>query len=52
MTGGIAVLTRSRWIAVAGIGLLLALVAYAWIDGGERAVRPIAEPVALPEAGQ
>jgi hypothetical protein len=41
--------TRMKWIA----GALAALVlAYAWIDGGEEPLRPIAEPVALPEAGQ
>jgi hypothetical protein len=36
------------------IGALAAIVvlALAWFDGGERALRPIAEPVALPEQGQ
>jgi len=40
-----------RWLAVllaaAAIMLVLGL---AWLDGGERALRPIAEPVALPGA--
>lgn len=41
--------SRTKWIA----GSLVALVlAYAWIDGGEEPLRPIAEPVSLPEAKQ
>jgi ferric-dicitrate binding protein FerR (iron transport regulator) len=40
-----------RWPALA-LGVLgaLALLAIAWFDGGERALRPIAQPVALPVA--
>ena len=41
--------SRKKWIA----GVLVALVlAYAWIDGGEEPLRPIAEPVAVPGAAQ
>ncbi|WP_269084044.1 hypothetical protein [Pelagerythrobacter marensis] len=29
--------------------LVAALLVYAWIDGGEEPLRPIAEPVPLPE---
>ncbi len=29
---------------------LIALVAWAWIDGGREPLREIAEPVAVPEA--
>jgi hypothetical protein len=28
------------------------LLALAWFDGGEEPLRPIAEPVAVPERGQ
>jgi hypothetical protein len=38
-------------IAVAVL-ILLGLIALAWFDGGEEPLRPIAEPVALPEQGQ
>ena len=40
---------RMKWIAMALVALVLA---YAWIDGGEEPLRPIAEPVSLPEAKQ
>lgn len=41
--------SRIKWIA----GTLVALVlAYAWIDGGEEPLQPIAEPVGMPEAKQ
>lgn len=40
---------RIGWLAA----LLVALVlVYAWIDGGEEPIRPMAEPVALPEHAQ
>jgi hypothetical protein len=34
------------WIAGA---LVIALLAYAWVDGGEEPLRPIVEPVRVPE---
>jgi hypothetical protein len=34
------------WIAAALLG---ALLLYAWIDGGEEPLRPIVQPVAMPE---
>ncbi|WP_272916539.1 hypothetical protein [Tsuneonella aeria] len=37
---------RVGWIAAA---LCLALLTYAWIDGGEEPIRPIVEPIAVPE---
>jgi len=37
---------RIGWIAGA---IVVALLAYAWIDGGEEPLRPIVEPVAVPE---
>lgn len=40
---------RMKWIAGALVAIVLA---YAWIDGGEESLRPIAEPVALPERAQ
>ncbi|WP_324260804.1 hypothetical protein U4960_11660 [Altererythrobacter sp. H2] len=45
-------MTNSRRIGWTGAGLLLALLAYAWIDGGEQALRPIAQPVAVPDRAQ
>jgi hypothetical protein len=40
---------RIGWIAAA---LLVALLVYAWIDGGEQPLRPIVQPVPLPEGIQ
>lgn len=40
---------RTKWIAGGVVALVLV---YAWIDGGEEPLRPIAEPVAVPEASQ
>lgn len=40
-------LTMALWVLVPAI-----LLALAWFDGGEEPLRPIAEPVALPEQGQ
>jgi hypothetical protein len=40
-------LTIALWVLVPVVLLMLA-----WFDGGEKALRPIAEPVALPEQGQ
>ncbi|WP_374405845.1 hypothetical protein [Pelagerythrobacter sp.] len=37
---------RIAWAAAAVIAVLLL---YAWIDGGEEPLRPIAQPVDLPE---
>ena len=39
---------RMGWIGL----LLVALLVYAWIDGGEEPLRPIVEPVAVPENAQ
>jgi len=35
-----------RWTVAALVG---AVLLYAWIDGGEEPLRPIVQPVALPE---
>lgn len=40
---------RIGWIGAALVALLLA---YAWIDGGEEALHPIVQPVAVPEHAQ
>lgn len=42
-------MTKSRRIGWAGAALLAALLAYAWINGGEQALRPIEQPVAVPQ---
>lgn len=39
-----------RWLAIAGVIVLAALLALAWFDGGEEPLRPIAQDVAVPEA--
>ena len=39
---------RIGWIAGA---VAAAVLAYAWIDGGEEPVRTIVEPIAVPGAG-
>jgi hypothetical protein len=39
---------RIGWIGA----MVIALLVYAWIDGGEEPLRPIIEPVALPERAQ
>jgi hypothetical protein len=39
---------RIGWI----VALVLALLVYAWIDGGEEPLRPIVEPVSVPEGVQ
>lgn len=39
----------SRRIRITLIVLAVLLVALAWYDGGERTLREIAEPVAVPE---
>lgn len=40
-----------RWLLIAGVVITAALV-LAWIDGGEQALRPIAEQIELPEQPQ
>ena len=42
-------MTKTRRIGLAGAGVLAALLAYAWINGGAQALRPIEQPVELPE---
>lgn len=35
-------------ITIGIVALLAALLAYAWIDGGEQPLRPIVEPIDVP----
>ena len=49
MSEGSHRLDGTRRIVVIVIGLVLAVLLYAWIDGGEEPLRPISEPVPLPE---
>jgi hypothetical protein len=41
-----------RRIAGVVVALIAALLLYAWIDGGEEPLRPISEPVPLPETAE
>lgn len=43
---------RSRRINHIAGAIVVLLLVYAWIDGGEEPLRPIAEPVELPAAAQ
>lgn len=45
-------LAKPRMIAIAAAVAVLGVLIYAWIDGGEEPLRPIADPVELPERGQ
>ena len=45
-------MTRIRRIGLMGAGLMAMLLAYAWINGGEQALRPIEQAVAVPESAQ
>jgi hypothetical protein len=40
---------RRTWLLAGLIALLLALLIYAWIDGGRAPLREIVVPVPLPE---
>lgn len=40
-----------RWAAAVALAVLAVLV-WAWWDGGEEPLRPIAQQVGLPESGQ
>ena len=40
---------RIGWVAAVLVALVLV---YAWIDGGEEPLRPIVQPIEVPEAGQ
>lgn len=40
---------RRNWVLAGIAGLAAALIAFAWIDGGEEPLRPIAQPIPLPE---
>lgn len=43
---------RKDWLLMGTAVMLLALIAFAWIDGGEEPLRPISEPVTLPGGGR
>lgn len=43
---------RRKLMIGLGVMVPVVLLALAWFDGGEEAIHPIAEPVALPEQGQ
>lgn len=42
----------SRRKVTAGVVVAIALAALAWVDGGEEAVHPIAQEIAMPGATQ
>jgi len=41
---------RRNWLLGGLVAAVLLLLAYAWFDGGERPLRIISQPVAIPEA--
>ena len=47
-----ASLTRGKGIVAVLAALVLAVLAYAWIDGGREPLRDIAVPVAVPASAQ
>jgi hypothetical protein len=49
---GVASLTRGKGIVAILALLVLATLAYAWIDGGREPLRDIAVPVAVPASAQ
>ncbi|MEO6718110.1 MAG: hypothetical protein ABIM50_12795 [Novosphingobium sp.] len=40
---------RRNWLLGGLVAAVLLLLAYAWIDGGKRPLRNIAQPVAVPD---
>ena len=44
----VTVTVRKGWILGSIAGLVILLLAYAWIDGGREPVRPISETIAVP----
>jgi hypothetical protein len=40
---------RRTWLVVAIMGIVIAVLAAAWLDGGRRPLRTISEPVPVPE---
>lgn len=45
-------LAKPRMIAIAAAVAVIGLLIFAWVDGGEEPLRPIADPVELPERAQ
>ncbi len=44
---------RREWVIAAALGCaLIAVLGWAWADGGKRPVRLLSQPVVLPEAGR
>lgn len=43
---------RGKGIVAVVAALILALLVYAWIDGGREPLREIVQPVAVPESAQ
>ena len=43
---------RKDWLLAGVFALVIAFLAYAWIDGGEEPVRRIVEPIPVPESAK
>lgn len=43
---------RLNWVLGGFALVVLAVLAYAWIDGGRQPVRPIAQPIPIPGAAK
>jgi hypothetical protein len=45
----VAVENRKSWLIGSVAAVIAAVLGYAWIDGGREPLRPISEPLPLPE---
>ncbi len=43
---------RKNWLLAGFAAVVLAILAFAWIDGGRRALHEISVPVAVPEVAK
>lgn len=45
-------MSKRKGLILGGLVIVLALIAFAWIDGGRREIHEISQPVAVPEAAR
>lgn len=44
-----AVSVRKGWVLAGVVLIAFMVLGYAWVDGGREALRPISEPIPVPE---